>query len=214
MSKIRSQNVFLVIMASFLLLEAASAAPTLILAPAYKALDLGQSLIITNSTSGYNYQTSFAWEIPPQKGFTQNGLNFTFTKTGYYPFQMEAWDSTNNQSNFTHATAEVQVNPKLNVSLVPYDTHVLLDMNATLTATAHGGTGPFTYRWYNGTDNCSVELNNTINASTYNTTPILKPSTFCVKIWDNRSENATAMTTLTPERTLQSPYGPVMANAS
>ena len=152
---------------------------------AKKTIDVGQSSLLTNMTSGGTGPYSYQWseEAPGATTFTNiTGATlptYTFvttsaTSTGTYNFELFVKDSASTPVTKISAPASVVVNPDPTVSITPA-TNTIMDVgqSVTFTATATPGTGSpstYSYQWYtiSGTTNTIITG---ATSNTYSYTP-------------------------------------------
>jgi len=122
---------------------------TVSISPSSVVMDLGQSVAFTSTVSGGTPPyIAYQWYLNgnPVSGATSPAWTFTPSSTGLYTVYLVVTDSLgqNAQSN----TAQVTVNPTLQVSVSPSLVQMDLGQSKTFTATVSGGTTPYTYKWY------------------------------------------------------------------
>jgi hypothetical protein len=116
--------------------------------PTSATMDLGQSQLFTSTVSGGSSPYSYQWYLngAAVSGATSSSWLFSPTSTGSYTVYMNVTDAVGvtKKSN----VASVTINTMLTVSVSPSSAAMDLGQSKTFTATASGGTTPYSYKWY------------------------------------------------------------------
>ena len=109
-------------------------------------LDVGQSKLFNSTVYGGSPSFVYQWYL--NGAAIAGGTSWTFTPslTGSYTVYLNVTDKAGITAKSN--TATVKVNSELSVTIAP--TAVVMDVgqSQTFTATASGGTSPFSYQWY------------------------------------------------------------------
>ena len=171
-------------------------------------IDVGQSSLLTNITSGGTGPYSYQWseEAPGTTTFTNitgatlptyNFVTTLATSTGTYNFELFVKDNASTPVTKISAPTSVVVNPDPTVSITP-TTNTIMDVgqSVTFTATATPGTGSpstYKYRWYT-VSSTSNTLISGATSNTYTYTPTKNTITSIgVMVTDDASFNASSI---------------------
>ena len=137
-----------------------------------QTINSGQSVIFTSSASGGTPQYSAQWYSGPSStctfdspisGATSTGASSTYTATsatsGIYYCVIYTDSGNPAQVIASQAVNVIFASPPLSASISPSTTQTINSgQSVTFTASASGGTSPYTYQWYSGTNpTCSSD---------------------------------------------------------
>ena len=216
---------FFFVLFSFLIFASflhAAAAPTVTASTTTPTVDQGQTATLTGSASGgtggpYTYQ----WIATVVNGTTTYTAAYansycanaqsttcsfatsTSTSTGIYRFELTAYDGA---KTGTSPSVAITVHTALGTPTIsPSSATLDSGQTQTLTASASGGTTPYSYQWYTGSG-CTTIISGA-TSSTYGASPT-STTTYSVKVTDSASVPAStcsAVATLTVNPALNTP---------
>jgi hypothetical protein len=199
----RPNNLILTIflLTGFIAVASAGLAVTLT-ASTPNAIDIGQNVIFTNSTSGGVTPYSWVYTSDNWSGVIQQGNTFFFNKAGQFNLGLDAYDGYSNITHSSNVVVVVNENPSVTINTI--NTTVVVGIPEALNAIVQGGTAPFTFKWFN-TSSCT----GTANATTenYMTANILTESYFCVKVTDAVNVSVETSGYLQPQQAVYTPSG-------
>ena len=130
---------------------------TLLSSTSGNALDVGYSLVFTNTTSGGTPPLSYSYSVSPSSGWTQSsnpGNTFTFTSVGSYNVVLTVKDAT---GTIVTSSIQITVNQLPAIAIQPQSYSIDPGQNfAPLSSTVQYGTGPYTWKWYSGASSNGV----------------------------------------------------------
>jgi hypothetical protein len=163
-------------------------------------IDSGQSATLAATASGGSgsystyafYSGTGCTGTPLQSSSSNTYSTGALTSTATYCAAV-----TDSLGGTASTTVTVTVDPALSVSVSP----VAIDsgQTATLTAVTSGGSGGYTYAWYQGAA-CSGSVLGT--AASYTTATLTSTSTYCATVKDSLGGTATATSTVTVDAAL------------
>ncbi len=171
------------------------------ISPTSESADVGISAgtLTATATGGTGSYTSYTWysvtgsTCPATGTIVESGSSATTyvpptTSSGTFYYCANVIDTGGYPAHTSSATVvDVYTAPTVTVSANP--TFVNQGNPTTLTATASGGSGGYTYTWYTGDDACDlsslVPLSGAGSSSTQSATPSTSPTYYCVEVTDS-----------------------------
>ena len=121
------------------------------ISPVSAIMNSGQSQTFTATASGGSGSyTSYQWYVDstPQSGITTSTFTYTpGSTTGIHTITATVTDSSGTTSALSNPST-VTVNSAPSISTQPYSTSINNGQSTTLTSTVTGGTGSFSWQWY------------------------------------------------------------------
>ncbi|MGP6221075.1 PKD domain-containing protein, partial [Caldiplasma sukawensis] len=149
--------------------------------------DVGNSVTFTASESGGTGTISYAWTINGASEGSGSTLDYSFSSSGTYTVEITVTDSDGHTATAS-ITETVYLDPSVSISSSQNPTDV--GNSVTFTASPSGGSGSYTYQWYENNAQISGAT-----SSTY-TTSFSSPGTydFYVIIHDSVGNSAQSST--------------------
>jgi PKD repeat protein len=118
------------------------------IAPISVTMDVGQSQLFTSSVSGGTSPYTYQWYLNgnPVSGGTNPTWTFTPISSGFYTVYLIVTDGVS--ASATSDTANVNVNPQLQVTISPSSATIYRGQSQLFTSSVSGGTSPYFYQWY------------------------------------------------------------------
>jgi hypothetical protein len=165
-----------------------NAALLLTITPPSPIIDTGQSVSLTANPSGGSGGYSYAWYSGSSCAGTVLSASQSYDTGALASTTTYCASVTDSLGSSTQATDTVNVNPVLTVNVSPQSPTIDNDQSQTLTAVPSGGSGGYTYAWYQGIT-CSGTI---LGASdTYDSGALTSTTSYCVKVTDSLGSTAT-----------------------
>ena len=127
-------------------------------------LDVGQSQLFTATASGGSGSLSYQWYLDDVAVGT--GASYSYTATaGSHQVYVNVTDSAGVLVTVESNTASVTVNSVPSISVEPSSATIDSGQSVTLSSTVTGGTGSFSWQWYDGSGLISGKSGTGVTAS-------------------------------------------------
>ncbi len=139
--------------------------PTVTVSPSSAIVDTSQSLLLTSSVNGGSGSFSYSWTIGSSSTVlgTKSSYSFTQTTSGTYRVVLTVTDSITSYTFSSTASLTVYVSPS--ISSQPSSVTIDSGQSITITSTAVGGTGSFSWQWYDSSGKISGASGTGLTAS-------------------------------------------------
>jgi hypothetical protein len=157
--------------------------------PTSPTLTSGQTASFIASASGGTLPYTYQWyeDTTAMTGQTSSTLTTTKTTPGTYSYSCKVTDSKSATANSNVVTLTVTpITLQLTISISTITPTVLSNQAATFTASASGGTSPYTYQWYEGTTIMTGQTSSTFTTSK----STVGTYSFSCKVTDSKSATA------------------------
>ena len=158
--------------------------PTISISPATSAIDAGQAVAFTNTTTA-GAPTLYSYTVNSVAGVSILGNSITFGAAGSYSVVEHVKDNTGANVPSNNAVVTVSASISAN-AITPANPTIDSGQGITLMAGAAGGTQPYTWLWYSNVG-CTVSTG--VTTQSYTPSPA-STTTYCVKVTDANSNTA------------------------
>ena len=126
-----------------------NSAPIVSISPTSVSMDIGQSLLFTASASGGTGTLSYQWYLDGSLTGT-NSESYSYTSGTSHSVTCKVTDSASTPvTSPASNSVSVTVNSAPSISTQPSSATIDSGQSVTLSSTATGGTGSFSWQWYN-----------------------------------------------------------------
>ncbi len=119
--------------------------PSVTVSSSQNPTDVGNSVTFTAASSGGTGTISYSWTINGASEGSGSTLNYSFSSSGSYSISVTVTDSDGHTASYT-LTETVYSDPAVTISSSQNPTDV--GNSVTFTASPSGGSGSYTYQWY------------------------------------------------------------------
>ena len=141
--------------------------PTVTVSPASATIDLSQSLLLTATVNGGSGLYSYSWTIGGSSSIVGTSSTFSFAGSSAktYIVWLNVTDTGTYSPLVVSAKVSIVVNVSPSVSVQPQSATIDSGQSITITSTAVGGTGPFSWQWYDSSGTISGASGTGLTAS-------------------------------------------------
>ena len=137
--------------------------------PSTQPAVVGQPKIFTASASGGTPPYTYQWFEGSTTVGTSPTLSISKNTTGTYSFNCRVTDSAGSTATSTVVTLVVDSSPPPSVSVSPSSLSIIVGQSGMFTASASGGTPPYTYQWFEGSTTVGTSPTLSISKNTTGT---------------------------------------------
>ncbi|MCL5794530.1 MAG: PKD domain-containing protein, partial [Candidatus Thermoplasmatota archaeon] len=136
--------------------------PSVSISSSQNPTDVGNSVTFTASESGGTGTISYAWYVNGASEGSGSTLDYSFSSSGSYTIEVIVTDSDGHTASYS-ITETVYSDPSVSISSSQNPTDV--GNSVTFTASPSGGSGSYTYQWYEGGSAISGATSSTYTTS-------------------------------------------------
>ncbi|EQB66282.1 MAG: putative membrane protein [Thermoplasmatales archaeon I-plasma] len=122
--------------------------PAVSISPSTAVIDVGQSILLTPSISGGSGSFSYAWTLGTSSTVLGSKSSFSFSEPTSGSYKVILTVTDNVTSYVFSASSTITVDSAPTISSQPSSVTIDSGQSITITSTATGGTGSFSWQWY------------------------------------------------------------------
>ena len=128
-----------------------NAAPTVTISPSTATIDSSQSVVLTPAVSGGSGSYIYSWTIGGSSTVVGSSPTYSFSETtpGTYKVWLNVTDTGTTLQFGITASVPIVVDSNPSITVQPQSATIDSGQSIIVTSTATGGTGSFTWQWYN-----------------------------------------------------------------